>query len=227
MEQREVLERLLIDSSRVIGVRIDADQANKFLAYLNQLKLWNQSFNLTAIAKDEEVIVKHFVDSLAALRAVSIEPGSHILDIGAGAGFPGIPLKIVRPDLHLALIEPVHKKSSFLHFIVGLLRLKDVAVFQGTMESFISAHQTSSGYDYLITRALNPAVIFQNAHSLLKEHGKAILYSSRPLDRTSLPSDWRLVSDYTFELPNSYGLRTISIFTHRDGSSSLAVPRGT
>ena len=227
MEQREVLEHLLLKGSRDIGVTIEAEQAHQFIAYLNQLKLWNRSFNLTAIANDEEIIVKHFIDSLAALGAVSIEPGSQILDIGAGAGFPGIPLKIARSDLHLTLIEPIHKKSSFLHFIVGLLKLHNVAIFQGTLESFIRTPTTSSVYDYVTTRALDPSLIFQNAHNLLKGCGKAIFYSSRPLSRASLSTDWSFVSDYTFELPHAYGLRTVSIFSHRAGPSSLVVPRGT
>jgi 16S rRNA (guanine527-N7)-methyltransferase len=227
VEQCETLEHLLKECSRAIGVTIDSDQTHLFLLYLKQLKIWNQSFNLTAITKDEEVIIKHFIDSLAALRAVNIETGSHIIDIGAGAGFPGIPLKIVRPDLRMTLVEPVQKKSAFLHFIVGLLQLKNVLVFQGTIELFRNARLTSTTYDYITSRALSPSLIFRNAQNFLTEQGKAILYSSKPFDRTSLPKNWSFVSDYTFELPHTYGARTISIFSHYGDSSPLTVPRGT
>ena len=91
MEQHGTLEHLLHESSSEIGVEIEPDQARQFLLYLNQLNIWNQSFNLTAITKDDEVVVKHFIDSLAALKAVEIGTKAHILDIGTGAGFPGIP----------------------------------------------------------------------------------------------------------------------------------------
>ena len=227
MEQRGALEHLLLESSSEIGVPIEPDQAQQFLLYLKQLNIWNQSFNLTAITKDEEVIVKHFIDSLAALKAINIGTEAHILDIGTGAGFPGIPLKIVRPDLSITLVEPVHKKSAFLHFIVGLLQLKCVNVFQGTIERFNSARSVTMPYDYLTTRALNPSLIFQNAQNLLIEGGKAIIYSARPFDKTLLPNDWNFVGDYTFELPYAHGSRTITIFSHRGESSSHVVPRGT
>lgn len=214
VEQRGALGHLLQESSKIIGVTIEPDQTRLFLVYLEQLKTWNQSFNLTAITKDEEIIVKHFIDSLAALQAVNIEPGSRVLDIGTGAGFPGIPLKIVRPDLCMTLIEPAHKKSAFLHFIVGLLRLKNVEVFQGTVELFRSTQRSAILYDYLTTRALNPSFIFQKAHNLLCECGKAIIYSAKPLDKNSFPEGWNFVSDYTFQLPHAHGSRTISVFSH-------------
>ncbi len=227
MEQSETLNSLLRESSNEIGVAIDPEQAQQFLVYLKQLNLWNQSFNLTSITKDEEVIIKHFIDSVAALKAVNIEAESHILDVGSGAGFPGIPLKITRPDLHVTLVEPVHKKSSFLHFIVGLLRLKNTDVFHGTIERFITTRPIAAKYDYLTTRALNPSLIFQNTQNLLNEAGKAIIYSSKTLDKTSLPDDWSFVNDYIFKLPHAYGSRTISICSHRSDSPLNTVPRGT
>ncbi|MBS0152171.1 MAG: 16S rRNA (guanine(527)-N(7))-methyltransferase RsmG [Nitrospira sp.] len=227
MEQRGALEQLLHESASEIGVAIEPVHAQLFLQYLKQLKIWNQSFNLTAITKDEEVIVKHFIDSLAALKAVNLGTEAHVLDIGTGAGFPGIPLKIVRPDLYMTLIEPAHKKSAFLYFIVGLLRLKNVDVFQGTIERFNCRRHAVITYDYLTTRALNPSLIFHTAQHLLNAGVKAIIYSARPLDRTLVPNDWNFVGDYTFELPHAHGPRTISTFSHRVDLSSHVVPRGT
>ena len=213
VEQASSLRLLLLEGSTEIGVPIDTKQSQLFMVYLNQLKLWNRSFNLTAITQDEDIIIKHFIDSLVALKAVSIAVGSHLLDIGTGAGFPAIPLKIARPDLQITLIEPVHKKSSFLHFIIGLLQLQQVTVFQGTMDLFMKEHKVTPLYDYITTRALTPAIIFQHGKNLLAKDGRAILYSSKPIDKQSLPSNWSLSDEYSFELPKSYGTRTISILS--------------
>lgn len=213
VEQASALRILLLEGSTELGIPLDTEQTQLFMVYLKQLKLWNRSFNLTAITQDEDIIIKHFIDSLAALKAVSIDIESRLLDIGTGAGFPGIPLKIARPDLRITLIEPVHKKSSFLHFIIGLLQLHQVNVFQGTINMFMQDDHTPYFYDYVTTRALDPALVFQHGKKLLVEGGKAIIYSSGSTDKSSPSRNWNLLNDYRFELPNAYGTRTISIFS--------------
>ena len=213
VEQVSDPQLLLLEESKEIGVPLNPEQTHLFMLYLKQLKLWNRSFNLTAITQDEDIIIKHFIDSLAALRAVKIDLGSRLLDIGTGAGFPGIPLKILRPDLGITLIEPAHKKSSFLHFIIGLLQLHGVDVFSGTLDAFMKRSAQPPLFDYITTRALNSEVIFQHGKSLLTEGGKAILYSARPADKSPLPSKWNFVNEYSFELPKAYGTRMISIFS--------------
>lgn len=198
------------------------------MVYLKQLQLWNQSFNLTSITLDDEIIIKHFVDSLAALRADDIRPGSNLLDVGTGAGFPGVPLKIARPDLNITLVEPARKKSSFLHFIIGLLRVESVDIFDGTLESFLNERLPCGSFDYLTTRALKHDLILDNGTRLLRQGGKAILYSSRPINRSDLSSNWLLMSEYAFQLQKGYGQRVISIVIPASLNQSVpGVPRGT
>ena len=211
MEQATSPSLLLQESSEEIGVPLSTAQVQQFMVYLKQLQLWNQSFNLTSITLDDEIIIKHFVDSLAALRAGDIRPRSKLLDVGTGAGFPGIPLKIARLDLNITLVEPARKKSSFLHFIIGLLRLENVDIFDGTLERFLNECQPHGSFDYLTTRALKHDVILQDGVRLLREGGKVILYSSQPINQSDLPSNWLLISEYTFQLQKGYGQRAISI----------------
>ena len=211
VEQATSPSLLLQESSEEIGVPLSSEQAQRFMVYLKQLQLWNQSFNLTSITLDDEIIIKHFVDSLAALRAGDIRPRSKLLDVGTGAGFPGIPLKIARLDLNITLVEPARKKSSFLHFIIGLLRLESVDIFDGTLERFLNECQPHGSFDYLTTRALKHDVILQDGVRLLREGGKVILYSSQPINQSDLPSNWLLISEYTFQLQKGYGQRAISI----------------
>jgi 16S rRNA (guanine527-N7)-methyltransferase len=211
VEQATSPSLLLQESSEEIGVPLSTAQVQQFMVYLKQLQLWNQSFNLTSITLDDEIIIKHFVDSLAALRAGDIRPRSKLLDVGTGAGFPGIPLKIARLDLSITLVEPARKKSSFLHFIIGLLRLENVDIFDGTLERFLNECQPHGSFDYLTTRALKHDVILQDGVRLLREGGKVILYSSQPINQSDLPSNWLLISEYTFQLQKGYGQRAISI----------------
>lgn len=210
MEHTRLLSSLLLESSADIGVLLSTEQVQQFIVYLKQLQLWNKSFNLTNITQDEEIIIKHFVDSLAALKAENMKIGARLLDIGTGAGFPGIPLKIAKWDLHLTLIEPAQKKTSFLRFIIGRLKLEDIAIFDGTLERFLSERLSDGLFDYVTTRALKHDMILEYGKKLLRQGGKVILYSSQPVTSSYLSQNWLLSSQYDFQLPKGYGQRVIS-----------------
>lgn len=202
---------LLQESSAEIGVPLSAEQVQQFIVYLEQLQIWNQSFNLTRITLIDEIIIKHFVDSLAALRAEDVKVGARFLDVGTGAGFPGIPLKLARLDMHMTLVEPVAKKVSFLRFIIGLLRLENIDIFDGTLERFMNERMPYGSFDYLATRALKHGLILKDGQKLLRQGGKAILFSSQPIPLPDLSSNWSLLREHTFQLQKGYGQRVISI----------------
>lgn len=211
MEHTSSLSSLLHESSAEVGIPLSTEQVQRFMVYLKQLQLWNQSFNLTRITLGDEIIIKHFVDSLAALRADDIQVGGRLLDVGTGAGFPGIPLKIARTDLNITLVEPTAKKCSFLRFIVGLIKLENVDIFDGTLERFLNEPLPHELFDYLTTRALKHDWILHAGTRLLRKGGKAILYSSQPIGRADLSPNWLFVSEYAFQLPKGYGQRVISV----------------
>ncbi len=213
MEHEIDLYRLIQSCSTGIGVSLHSEQVQQFVAYLEYLKTWNQTFNLTSITSDEEIVIKHFVDSFAVLNAVYIKSGSRLLDVGTGAGFPGVPLKIVRPDLRVTLVEPVSKKISFLRFLVGNLRLEDTEIFEGTLDRFLSQRRDSDPYDYITTRALKSNLILQNGAKLLRPGGAAIFYSSHSIGGLAFLEPWEFINDYSFDLPRRFGRRHISIFS--------------
>ena len=183
------------------------------MVYLEQLRVWNRSVNLTGITLDREIIIKHFVDSLAGLKAIDMKPGGRLLDVGTGAGFPGIPLRIARQDLNVMLIEPAQKKISFLHSLVGLLRLERVKIFCGTLERFMIENTAGQTFDYITTRALKYDFMLQNTSRLLAPQGKEILYLSHPINRLDLGKDWSIVTEYMFNLPRGYGRRVLSVLS--------------
>jgi 16S rRNA (guanine527-N7)-methyltransferase len=211
VEQREKLSSLLNICSDEIGISLEPDHIRQFMIYLEQLRIWNRSMNLTSVMLDEEVIIKHFVDSLAGLRAIDIWTGARLLDVGTGAGFPGIPLRLVRPDLSVTMIEPVQKKVSFLRSIVGLLRLESVTIFSGTLERFAIENPSDQTFDFITTRALKYDFLLRNTARLLAPEGKEILYLSHPINRLELGTQWSVVNEYMFDLPRGYGRRVVSV----------------
>ncbi|HEX5647192.1 MAG TPA: 16S rRNA (guanine(527)-N(7))-methyltransferase RsmG [Nitrospira sp.] len=226
MEQHAHLSALLETYSTRIGIHLKPEQLKQFMVYLEELQTWNRSINLTSINSGEEIIIKHFVDSVACLTIEQIQQGAHLLDVGTGAGFPGIPLKLVRQDLNVTLIEPVQNKVSFLYFIVGLLRLEQVKIFYGTLEQFMARDHVDHQFDYVTTRALKYNVLLQNGPRLLADHGRAILYLSHPMHRSELSHHWSVVTEQRFDLPMNFGQRSITVLSI-SGKESVTVPRGT
>lgn len=187
-----------------------AEQISKFMLYLKQLKEWNKTTNLTSIVKDEEVVIKHFIDSIAAIKAESFIDGGLIFDIGSGAGFPGIPIKILRPDLRLVLVEPSKKKSSFLRYIIGLLKLENVDVFEGSLEQLAEDFTDHEQANYIVARGIKFEFIIDLARIILASNGRILLFLSTFVDRSRIESKAIVENEYSFDLPIGYGTRVVA-----------------
>jgi 16S rRNA (guanine527-N7)-methyltransferase len=145
-------------------------QVRAFMTYLSELKKWNKAYNLTSLKTDEEMIVKHFLDSLLYLTALPSGAAS-VMDVGSGAGFPGIPLKIMRPEILVYLLEPSRKKATFLRHIVRTLALNTIEVMEKRIEEV-----KSLTVDVAVTRALFGIKEFiEKASPHVKEGGRLIL----------------------------------------------------
>jgi len=148
------MEKLIQDASALFNVHITGRQATSFLTYEKELLEWNSKFNLTAIRDPESIRTKHFLDSLSCALAWKGNPPNRLIDIGTGAGFPGIPLKIIYPNLKLTLVESVGKKAVFCQHIVRVLGLEHVDVIQSRAEDL--GHNTNyrEKYDCAVARAV-------------------------------------------------------------------------
>ena len=214
MEHQEELREFIVTSAASIGLTLTEAHIDQFLTYLRELRVWNTKINLTSIDQPRDIIVKHFIDSLAALNGSDIPLGSVVVDIGSGAGLPGIPLKIMREDLQLILIEPVHKKSSFLKSLIGLLKLKNVSTFDGTVQEYASlSYKTQASV--IVVRALKFEEIRTCITEILRPAGRVILYRTESIDTIELHNDFVLKKELTFSLPHSYGERVISVLETR------------
>jgi len=145
------LRRMLSDGSRDLGILLSEDQVDAFLVYLVELDKWNRKINLTAITNEQEIVVKHFLDSLSYLTGFKPMPALRLLDMGSGAGFPALPIKIVHPEISVTLVESVKKKASFLRHIIRTLNLTGAEVADVRMEELSEAYR--SAYDIVTARA--------------------------------------------------------------------------
>ena len=149
------MERLAA-GARKLGLELTPQQLEQFQVYYQELIDWNRRLNLTAITDYEEVQVKHFLDSLTVVPALRQPPSKdmRLIDVGTGAGIPGIPLKILLPDIQLVLLDATKKKASFLEHIVHRLGLKDVEIVVGRAEEIAHQPEYREGFDLVLSRAV-------------------------------------------------------------------------
>jgi 16S rRNA (guanine527-N7)-methyltransferase len=147
----------LADSVRsLLGEELSPQQAAAFERYAAELVEWNQRFNLTTITDPAAIQARHFLDSLSCWLALRKAPPARLIDVGAGAGFPGLALKILRPELRLTLLESTAKKASFLEHVVQVLGLTDVTVLAERAEEAGQAPTHREQYDWAVARAVAP-----------------------------------------------------------------------
>jgi 16S rRNA (guanine527-N7)-methyltransferase len=147
-----IVERL-IDGAKRLGLFLNPEQVARFKLYYEELIRWNRRVNLTAIVDYEEVQLRHFLDSLTVALALEGIP-SKVLDIGSGAGLPGVPLKILYPDIGLTLIDSVHKKAAFLHYLVERLGLEGVEVLAQRAELLAHDESYREGFEVVLSRGV-------------------------------------------------------------------------
>ena len=138
----------------LLGFQLTLTQLEAFSIYEEELIAWNERINLTAIRDPEKIRLKHFLDSLSCLLVLRNTPLHKVIDVGTGAGFPGIPLKIVCPSIQLTLVEAVGKKSSFCEFIVQRLGLNAVSVINERVEILGHSLGHREQYDWALARAV-------------------------------------------------------------------------
>jgi len=170
---------LLREGFNELGITPLTQQISAFMTYLSELKKWNKAYNLTGLKKDEDIIIKHFLDSLLYLKAIP-KGEIRIADVGSGAGFPGIPIKIIRPEIEMYLIEPSRKKSAFLRHIIKQLELKKIEVIEKRIEEVKVNKGLLSLVDIAVTRALFSAKVFLKKTSHIVRQGGIFILNKGP-----------------------------------------------
>lgn len=219
VEQQGKIAQLLVDGALRVGCSLREEAVARLLTYVRELRQWNQKMNLTALKEETEIVVTLFIDSLACGQALSPIAKSTILDVGTGAGFPGLPLKVVYPELELTLLEPRVKKTAFLHHMVGTLNLETVTVLSQRIQDIAKTPEHHSRYDRILIRALKMEECLPSLLPLLKPTGQAILCRSHSLDKQDEFFGLRLAREFFYDLPQGFGNRVLSILEPVPASS--------
>lgn len=199
----------------MLGVPLSPHTVARLIRYLQELIRWSAKVNLTALRTETDILCKHFLDSLAAFKVIRpdsglirLGPSLRVLDVGTGAGFPGLVLKLHAPELAVTLLEPSQKKAAFLHHIIGLLGLSGVEVVINRLEDFPGS-ETSGAYNLVTTRAVKPEVVLAAAPRLLAPGGHLLFYRTQPMEAP--PLGYRLIEQVSYALPFTNDPRTLTL----------------
>ena len=169
------MEELVQAAQQLFGIHLTGHQVAALLTFENELLAWNQKFNLTAIRDPEGIRVKHFLDSFSCALAWKDNPPTRLIDVGTGAGFPGIPLKILYPSMQLTLVESVGKKASFCRHVVDRLKMETVEVITARAEQLGQAPEQRESYDWAVARAVaNLPILAEYLQPLVRVGGKML-----------------------------------------------------
>ncbi|GAB4422039.1 MAG: 16S rRNA (guanine(527)-N(7))-methyltransferase RsmG [Anaerolineales bacterium] len=148
------MEALVQHAKKMFGIHLNQHQVDALSRYEDELIAWNQQFNLTAIRDPKDIRIKHFLDSFSCALAWGGKPPRNLIDIGTGAGFPGIPLKIIYPGARITLVESIGKKTKFCQHIIDTLKLDGIEVIQARAEELGQTPAHRESYDWVIARAV-------------------------------------------------------------------------
>ena len=203
--------------SSCIEIQLNKEQINKFYMYMNLLLQWNEKINLTAITKPEDIILKHFIDSITISK--EIKEKSKIVDVGTGAGFPGIALKIIRDDLEIVLVDSLNKRINFLNEVINKLELKNIKAIHSRAEDFGQNKEFRQMFDYATSRAVaNMSTLSEYLLPLVKLNGTVIAMKAQDIEEEIYKAEkaicvlgGKVINIKTFNLPKTDILRNIVI----------------
>ncbi len=166
-------EKIFMEEAQKINIELDKNQIEKFYKYMDLLIEWNEKINLTAITNRKDIIVKHFIDSLTIQRYLG--DAVNIIDVGTGAGFPGIPIKIINPNLKVVLVDSLNKRINFLQDVIKKLNLDNIEVIHARAEDLGQNKKYREAFDIVTSRAVaNMSVLSEYLLPLARVNGKCI-----------------------------------------------------
>lgn len=173
----ESTRELLVNGAREMGINLSPEQVKQFELYREELIAWNRVVNLTGLEDSRDITIKHFIDSLSLARAVEVRGDERVIDVGTGAGFPGLAVKIWQPGVNLCLLEAAGKPVKFLHYICNQLKLTGVEVIHGRAEKWGREAGYREEFDVVLARAVAPLpVVLEYGLPFLRRGGWMVAF---------------------------------------------------
>lgn len=194
-----------------LGISLTERQIEDFLIYYKMLVEWNQVMNLTSITEYEDVMKKHFIDSMSLIKAYDVTKKASVIDVGTGAGFPGLALKIAFPELQITLLDSLNKRIQFLDAVIDKLGLSGVETIHGRAEDFAKPGKLRGKYDLCVSRAVaNLSTLSEYCIPFLRVNGLFISYKSEKAFEEAVAAEkaisvlgGRMKEQIKFQLPDS------------------------
>ncbi len=180
---------LMSRSAEDVGLQLSKEQYEKFIDYMKLLQEWNEKINLTAIVEDEEIIKKHFIDSIKAFKRQEFKSASNLIDVGTGAGFPGLPIAIMRSDLNVTLLDSLNKRVNFLNTVINRIGTSNVATIHSRAEDGAKDINLRENFDIATSRAVaNMSVLSELCLPYVKIGGNFIALKGPSVDQEIVES---------------------------------------
>ena len=171
-----------IKDAKTLGITLNQNQIDQFMIYYEMLIEWNSFMNLTAITEFDDVLKKHFIDSMSLIKAYDVSMPTEVIDVGTGAGFPGLVLKIAFPEMKITLLDSLNKRIQFLNSVIEKLNLKNVETIHGRAEDYAKPGKLREKYDLCVSRAVaNLSTLSEYCLPFVKVGGKFISYKSEKI----------------------------------------------